>query len=1270
MTPPTIECPTDAPGYPDRSPDLDALPGFQNPPPGYGEAPFWWWTGDDLDVDRMLWQVRELHKKGISGFQVNYSHGDTLGWPSDSGEPKIFTKEWWEIYGRVSKECEDLNMGIGLSTYTLDWPNGADNLFYRLFYSKPELNAIELVAGERVRVASGVRCQVSSGRASFVRAYRIVDGVLQRGGIDLTELVQNGELSWTAPDGEWEVWTFEAVRREGTLNPLLPGAGDTVVQGFYQPFEDHNPGEGAEGLNYFFNDELKVGLGKFAWNPDFADEFRKRKGYDLLEVLPAMWEDMGDITPKVRIDYADVRMSLMEERYFEPIHNWHKSRGIIFGCDNEGRGLDPHAYGDYYRATRWYTAPGHDTPGGLANLLKGKVSSSIANLYGLPRVQLEGYHSLGWGATTERVMEATCQNFLYGCNLLSFHGCYYTTYGSHWEWAPPCYHWRMPYWEHMGTFLKYFERLSYLMSQGHHVCDVAVIYPVTPFEAEMNGKAACESAFDIATKLMGAGINFDFIDHQSLARATVDGDRLVIEDAGASYKVLIVPNMDAVRWESIEKAAAFTKAGGMSLVVGTLPSVSDRTGRNDSELVAMNEQAFKPECRLSTADESVALIQNAFVQDVCGLNGTVIAQHRKIGPRNVYMVMGANPGDVVEFRAKGAAELWDPWTGDSSPLRVVQQTETGTQLELPLETYEAQLVVFTPDEATGSASCCHPELVEGSQAPSCCKDSSTPLGMTGPVGARAVLRDLSDNEWRVRFEPTMDNRYGDFRLPVTPGNKTIGVEARRFAWARETDELATTAMLPETDDSGWQTQLHGYGPKMFLLGPVPETVDPAAIDAQLATLERVDPAVPVTIDGTAYHWQPYEFSWRYGKEDDPGHQGFHGLKETISKHFIRLGKRDRTETGAAPLSEDEHTRYYLWTTAVVDEPVIANVLVSEEDREIRVNHSPSTTPAAVYVNGESVSDLQRPVTLQAGANPVLVRFDNWGEAHVVLRREDVPLPEQPEQLAMRWYKDPGVIPFDVSGGDTSAEWFRFVSAPGTTAIQMQVDAGSGHANHDEDVSSRTDILSVTGSNGVVTDGQDVRPTGADARGCARRRQNVQAWCNGEPMVDKGSGRFEAATPIANEALVALRLVPPTGFSGGAAIPEAITIETNDQGIMSLGDWSKVGVLNTYSGGVRYRTTFTVTAEEADGRMGLDLDRVVATAEVSVNGKTAGVRVAPPWTFELTGLVQPGENVLEVLVYNTLANHYQTIPSLYRGDPVSGLFGPVRIMTTGNQKEQQ
>lgn len=1180
------------PGYPDRSSGLDAWPGFMNPPPGYGEVPFWWWTGDNLDVERMLGQVRELHTQGISGFQVNYSHLDTQGWPTDSGEPRLFTDAWWKVYGRISEECGKLNMGIGMSTYTIDWPNGAKNLFWERFYSRPELSAVELVV-ERERAGgrkqeSGVGGRASGGREIAARAYKVLDGVLQPGGMDLSSRIPHPEVSWTQPAGEWEVWAFKAVRKAGSLNPLLPGSGAMVIEGFYQEFENHNPGGGAKGLNFFFNDELEIGLGKYAWSDDFADEFKKRKGYDLFEVLPAMWEDMGDITPKVRMDYADVRMSLMEERYFEPIYNWHASRGIIYGCDNHGRGLDPHAYGDYYRATRWYSAPGHDTPGGNADPIKGKVSSSIANLYRRPRVWLEGYHSLGWGATPERLMFATRENYLYGCNLFSLHGFYYTLLGSHWEWAPPCYHFRMPYWKHMGVFLKYFERLSYLMSQGHHVCDIAVMYPVAPYEAEMNGDAARDVAFEIGRKLFAAGLNFDYVDHQSVDRAVVKDGRLIVENADASYKVLIFPRMEAARWSNLEKAAAFTEAGGVVLSVGVVPSATDRAGRNDPGLAALNQRAFRAKNRLNTVDEMFPSMEMSFTPDFRGLDKTVRAMHRRIGSREVYMVMDAAPGSVVEFRAQGKVELWDPWTGAAVPLRVVAQTATGTKVELPLETYEAQVVVFSPGEEH----------------------------VNPPVARQAAwIKKEIAGPWRVAFEPTMDNRWGDFRLPVNEENQMISVEARRFAWVKEKDELAASAMRPETDDTAWATQLCGHGPKFYLLGPVPHDTDPAEVDALLAALERVDANEPLVINGEAYPWRPYEFSWRYGKEEDHGHQGFHGLKGSVSDNFIRLGKCEPWATHAIRWKEDERHRYYLWSTVQVAESAAYRWHISEPADEV-MNTSKVNAPSAVFIDGRLVADVTKVTPLEKGLHRVLLRYDDCGESHVVLRRADASGPTTSTPLAMRWYKDAGVAPFDPFAGEGATEWFRFNAPPGTVAIRVRAES----------------------------------------------TEPVRAWMNGAPMRDCGNGRFEAERVAERLVVVAVRLCPPAGSSGGAALPEPVAVETSQGGVMPLGDWSKMGILNNYSGGVRYSHEFTVTETEATGRVMLDLGSVIATAEVVVNGQTAGVRVAPPWKFDIRACVRPGINHIEVLVFNTLANHYQTSPSFFKGEPASGLFGPVNVIT--------
>ena len=383
---------------------------------------------------------------------------------------------------------------------------------------------------------------------------------------------------------------------------------------------------------------------------------------------------------------------------------------------------------------------------------------------------------------------------------------------------------------------------------------------------------------------------------------------------------------------------------------------------------------------------------------------------------------------------------------------------------------------------------------------------------------------------------------------------------------------------------------------------------------ELSKLKTVDPAMPVTVAGKTLNWHTYDFSWRYGKEGDSGHQGYHGLKRTVTDDFICLGKKVGGLNETRYEDETNGSRYYLWTSATVTQPTKASLVVSHDAPKDASHSSPIITPVAVFVNGAPVNDLAESVSLQAGANPVLVRYDHGGRGHFVMRQQGVPLPQTNQPLAMSWYGDAGVIPFDVSAGRQTAEWFRFLSAPGTTAIRVHA-AGQ-----------------------------------------------VEAWLNGEPMTDAGQGRFAAKKPVACAAVVALRVQPKTGFTGGVVIPEPVIVETDGKGMMSLGDWSQMGILTNYSGGVRYSTRFTLTKEEANAKTALDLGRVVATAEVHVNGKKVGVRVAPPWRVDVTGFLKRGENTVEVLVYNTLANHYQTSPSPYRGKPVSGLLGPVRLLS--------
>jgi hypothetical protein len=113
--------------------------------------------------------------------------------------------------------------------------------------------------------------------------------------------------------------------------------------------------------------------------------------------------------------------------------------------------------------------------------------------------------------------------------------------------------------------------------------------------------------------------------------------------------------------------------------------------------------------------------------------------------------------------------------------------------------------------------------------------------------------------------------------------------------------------------------------------------------------------------------------------------------------------------------------------------------------------------------------------------------------------------------------------------------------------------------------------------------------------------------------------------------------------------------------MELGDWCKSG-LTYYSGGVKYIRHVHLEESKEPRQVLLDLGDMRTSAEVKANGSLLGVRLAPPYTFDLTGAVHAGDNEIEVEVLNTLANYMSAGPTkyVYSGQTVSGLLGPVTL----------
>ena len=179
----------------------------------------------------------------------------------------------------------------------------------------------------------------------------------------------------------------------------------------------------------------------------------------------------------------------------------------------------------------------------------------------------------------------------------------------------------------------------------------------------------------------------------------------------------------------------------------------------------------------------------------------------------------------------------------------------------------------------------------------------------------------------------------------------------------------------------------------------------------------------------------------------------------------------------------------------------------------------------------------------------------------------------------------------------------------------------------------------------------------------------------------------AVSDATDDGTVVLDLLPGQSeilvFGDGAGLPKAasptttrelhptFTIETADSDNLAafcpycvtdtLFNVNAPDRLPHFTGKVRY--TFTLEADEALVRPDtvIDLGRVGQTARLLVNGEDVGIRIAPPYRFEIGRKLHVGENTLVVETAGTLARKHRDAFSLFLQLPPEGLLGPVRVL---------
>lgn len=963
----------------------DFIKALTSPDRRFGEVPFYWWNGSPLNKERLKEQIRMLAEKGLAGVQINYAHinrGGENNLPygghgkSIPGTPEQFSDEWWDFFSFAAKECEKYDMSVGMGDYTIAWIG--NGYFTDKLSGMPDMHAKNMSIAKKM---------LFSGDEEGLSDDVLVALYYKDIACEEPVIIYEKDKGICSPiPGICEAYIVSVHETDKSIDPLNPGCGKILTEIYFEEFFRRVPDVKEGVLNYFFQDELMFGTDiKTIWGESLRNGIREKYGYDVIGFLPHLFYNLGDITPKIRLDVSDIRTLLTEENYFKPIYEFHASKNLIYGCDQSSRGKEPDEFSDYFRTVRWFTAPGNDTPGRAADLIKVKVNSSIAHLYGRPRVWLEGYHSSGWGTTLESITAPTSDNFIYGANLLNLHGLYYSTNGGFFEWAPPDFHFRMPYWDDEKQWLDKYKRMSAILTAGRHKCDVAVYYPVSSCEYGENHKFCTEKTFECAEYLFSKGLDFDFIDFQSIESAACENGRL--KTSYEDYKVLIFAGVDCVRFSAIQKAEEFIKNGGCVVFCGNTPYASDRKGLNDPVLNDTIKRILSsPSASLTpTAAETLAFINSvitrSFLPEDIYSEEKIYVHRRYNGSTELYFVRYAKKDSVCRFEAQGTPYLLDTYEGKIIRLDGTVYSDGFTFVKMPLEENDDTILLFTDDEISFD------DIIDTSDSRELTEKQKIYL----------------DGDWDFTLVPTLDNKYGDYYLPE---GGIIGAQARFFDITKISDG---------DDGAGFEFNDIPFGTNTAIRRIYCKD-ESFSLCREISKHTDIPETNTICLNNKDYTIETQQFYSRYGYicTDDYTvslhEQGHHGLKGHLYDDNIFFE----------------------------DDCVYITNVYAEEDCEA-VIHTGDIIPDLIILNSEEIRTDR--VHLKKGKNPLFFSYTYRSEESVnyrnsgKIKRTSLHITKQDAKesnypLSVPSFANPDYFRFSSTDEDIRYFCFRFSTVPG------------------------------------------------------------------------------------------------------------------------------------------------------------------------------------------------------------------------------------------------
>jgi hypothetical protein len=561
--------------------------------------------------------------------------------------------------------------------------------------------------------------------------------------INLNAYFKNGQLTCKLPKGNWHI-----LRMGHTTTGLTNATGgggkglecdkfsEAAVQKQFEnwfgaAFAKTDSVLARRVLKYMHIDSWECGSQN--WSANFANEFRARRGYDLMPYLPLLAGYPIESAEKSEQVLRDVRITISElvnDVFFKVMVRNAKA----YGCETSAEciaptfasdGLKHFAQVDRPMGEFWLNSPTHDKPNDMLDAI------SAAHIYGKNIIQAEGFTQLrtNWNEHPAMLKPLLDRNFALGINKLFFHVFVHNPYtdkapGTTLDGIGLYFQRDQTWWKPGKAFVDYIARCQTMLQYGKPVVDIAV------FTGEEIPSRALTP--DKLVQLLPGIMGKERVESEQKRLANI-GHPMFEMPAGVNHSANI---LKAENWINPLNGYAYDSFNKDAL----LQLKKFDTGKNDSlqnvnyavlifpkqSNILTKKSAYSKEVSQkidSLKKAGAIIIENRIISSSdfsrYGLNPDIIVpkniawNHRMGKKADIYFISNQencerNIDVTMRFWGKDVS-VWNPVSGEVRVIFDKTETYAGTKINLNLAPFQSLFIVFSNLDLGSSNSYWTPE---------------------------------------------------------------------------------------------------------------------------------------------------------------------------------------------------------------------------------------------------------------------------------------------------------------------------------------------------------------------------------------------------------------------------------------------------------------------------------------------------------------------------------------------------------------------------------